>query len=238
MSKADPLVIPLQEWTRGAVDSEQVVSEPGDGLSRSTSTSLNLAAIFAGTGKMSQDGRKSPSPPSVPHTPRPSDRHGTWEHQCECERHCEYEYTVKGSKTRQGDCTRNVQHHGQRRRRVLVVDDDELNRCITADILRDSDPENGWALDVDAAVDGLEALELLHSQQYNCVVTDINMPKLDGRGLAQKVREAALGVPVVGMTGCAAATDIQTSLDSGMVACLPKPVDLHTLIRTVRQVIV
>merc|ERR550537_7644 len=129
-----------------------------------------------------------------------------------------------------------IQRHEQRRKRVLVVDDDELNRCITADILSDLDPEHGLVLDVDTAVDGLEALELLHSQQYDCVVTDIIMPKLDGRGLAQRMQKEQLGVPVVGLTGCASETDVQTSLDSGMVACLPKPVDLRTLIDTVREV--
>lgn len=147
-------------------------------------------------------------------------------------------FSLGETQTRQGDHAQKIQQHDRRRRRVLVVDDDSLNRCITAEILSDSDPEDGWALDVDTAVDGLEALELLHSQQYDCVVTDIIMPKLDGRGLAHKMREEALGVPVVGLTGCAAETDIQASLDSGMVACLPKPVDLHTLIRTVRQAMV
>ena len=135
-----------------------------------------------------------------------------------------------------GDQAQQSQKHDHRRRRVLVVDDDELNRCITADILSDLEPEQGLELDVDTAVDGLDALDLLHSRQYDCVVTDIIMPKLDGRGLAQTMRKEELGIPVVGLTGCASRADIQSSLDSGMVACLPKPVDLNTLISTVRQV--
>merc|ERR1711907_439414 len=134
-----------------------------------------------------------------------------------------------------GDQTQETQQRDQRRKRVLVVDDDELNRCITADILTELDPEQGLVLDVDTAVDGLEALKLLHSRQYDCVVTDIIMPNLDGRGLAQMMRKENLGIPVVGLTGCASEADVQSSLDSGMVACLPKPVDLHTLITTVKE---
>lgn len=98
MSKADPLVIPLQEWSRVDVEASDQAVELGEGRSRSTSTSLHLAAIFGGAGKTSQDGRKSPpSRPPVPQTPQPLDRHGAWEHQYECERHCEYDYTVKSS---------------------------------------------------------------------------------------------------------------------------------------------
>ena len=150
----------------------------------------------------------------------------------------EERFNLGETRTRQSESAQKIQQHDPRRRRLLVVDDDELNRCITADILSGSHPESGWALEVDTAVDGLEALELLHVHQYDCVVTDIIMPRLDGRGLARKIREEELGVPVVGLTGCAAELDIQSSLDSGMVACLPKPVDLRTLIRTVRQAMV
>jgi len=147
----------------------------------------------------------------------------------------EERFNLGESQTAQGNQAQERKRCDQRRGRVLVVDDDELNRCITADILGDLDPEQGLVLDVDTAVDGLEALELLHSQHYDCVVTDIIMPNLDGRGLAQMMRKENLGIPVVGLTGCASEADVQSSLDSGMVACLPKPVDLHTLITTVKE---
>merc|ERR1711907_813437 len=114
------------------------------------------------------------------------------------------------TRTAQGDRVQKNQRCDQRRKRVLVVDDDELNRCITADILGELDPEEGLVLDVDTAVDGLEALEKLHSQHYDCVVTDIIMPNLDGRGLAQRIHKEKLGTPVVGLSGCAAETDVRS----------------------------
>jgi CheY-like chemotaxis protein len=126
----------------------------------------------------------------------------------------------------------------------LVVDDDELNRIITADLLRDSDTDSGthFILEVDTAVDGLDALQKLQSGvHYDCVVTDIIMPRLDGRQLCRQMRDSdeyrVSSVPVVGLTGCASEADIKSSLDSGMVACLPKPVDLRTLTGAVTSAI-
>ena len=85
-TSADPLAIPLQEWARGGVESDEAVGA-GEGRSRSTSTSLHLAAIFAG--KAADD--KLPPPPQL------VDRQGAWEQQYECELHYEYDFTIKGS---------------------------------------------------------------------------------------------------------------------------------------------
>ena len=140
-----------------------------------------------------------------------------------------------------------------RQRRVLVVDDDELNRCITGEMLSvvagtrdgraDTDTLQQFEFVVDTATDGLEALEALRSSQYDAVVTDVIMPNLDGKRLCRCMHESVptqqhmMHIPVVGLTGCASTADMQSCLEAGMVACLGKPVDLYTLTRTVTEAI-
>jgi len=79
-------------------------------------------------------------------------------------------------------------------RRILVVDDDPRACQAVARLLADE----GYEASV--AADGEEASGLLHSLRPDLVVTDLNMPKLDGRGLLQRVRSVLPGTPVLVMS--------------------------------------
>ena len=67
-------------------------------------------------------------------------------------------------------------------KKILVVDDEEVIR----DFYRDSLMMKGYA--VDRAADGLDALGVLWDSVYDLVITDINMPRLDGLGLYESAR--------------------------------------------------
>ena len=60
-------------------------------------------------------------------------------------------------------------------RRFLIVDDDPLVRELFADVLSDLG-------DVDLAADGVEALAWLHRARYDLILSDVEMPRLDGCG--------------------------------------------------------
>lgn len=77
------------------------------------------------------------------------------------------------------------------RRRILVVDDDPRSRDAVASILA----EEGY--DAAVAADGEEASELLSSWCPDLIVTDLDMPRLDGRGLLRRVRQLRPGTPVI-----------------------------------------
>ena len=77
------------------------------------------------------------------------------------------------------------------RRRILVVDDDLSSREAVARILA----EEGY--DAAVAADGEEASGLLASFCPDLVVTDLEMPRLDGRGLLRRVRQLRPGTPVI-----------------------------------------
>ena len=105
---------------------------------------------------------------------------------------------------------------------LLVVDDEPLIRMDLADALR----EAGFL--VHEAGDGLEALETLARQaQIHLVLTDVQMPRLDGFGLARRLRAERPGLPVVLASGFVRADGVPADLaDLGPVLAKPFPLDV------------
>lgn len=79
------------------------------------------------------------------------------------------------------------------------------------------------------ANDGMDALDAMRSHEIDIVLSDVNMPRLDGYGLTQKLRELGHRLPVIGVTANALAEQRQRCLEAGMDNCLSKPVTLETL---------
>jgi CheY-like chemotaxis protein len=78
--------------------------------------------------------------------------------------------------------------------RVLVVDDSPVIRDIIGEVL------TAAGMDVKSATDGRTALELMEGEQFDLVVSDIEMPKMDGLELLQAVRQRSAILPVVMLT--------------------------------------
>ncbi|MCL7700283.1 response regulator, partial [Klebsiella pneumoniae] len=64
------------------------------------------------------------------------------------------------------------------------------------------------------------------------VLSDVNMPNMDGYRLTQRIRQLGLTLPVIGVTANALAEEKQRCLESGMDSCLSKPVTLDVLKQT------
>ncbi len=79
--------------------------------------------------------------------------------------------------------------------RILVVDDDVIIREAVGRLLSRAGHE------VDEAVNGKEAMSALDAHSYQVVVTDINMPEMDGIEVIAALRRARAGIPVVAMSG-------------------------------------
>ena len=77
--------------------------------------------------------------------------------------------------------------------RILVVEDERAMREIIRDYL------TAHGLECDLARDGQEALELLEEQDYDAVVLDVLMPRLDGFGVCRAVRRQS-SVPILFLT--------------------------------------
>ena len=118
-----------------------------------------------------------------------------------------------------------------RQMRVLVVEDETINRQVMSEALADA------GFRVDAAESADEALRLLDADGYQLLVTDIHMPgQIDGIGLAEKAHTSHPQMPIVFVTG---RPDVLTRLKGSGIPgrSLAKPFRLQELVRVVRGLI-
>ncbi|MCC6215407.1 MAG: response regulator [Polyangiaceae bacterium] len=110
--------------------------------------------------------------------------------------------------------------------RVLLADDSDLIHRHTVPILT----EEGY--EVEEAWDGAEALERARASRPDLVLTDVEMPKLDGFGLCRALKEDAAteSIPVVICSSLGEASDLERGFDSGADDYLVKPVVPEELI--------
>jgi DNA-binding response OmpR family regulator len=116
-------------------------------------------------------------------------------------------------------------------RRVLVVDDDPRSRVAVARILADE------GYDATVAADGEEATPLLTEWCPDLVLTDLHMPRVDGRGLLRRVQALRPGTPVIVLSTCGAAEAVQLTSGLGASGFLPKPVQVDDLLVRIRDLI-
>jgi DNA-binding NtrC family response regulator len=115
--------------------------------------------------------------------------------------------------------------------RVLVVDDDAAMRRVCTRILA----HEGWH--VATVGNGREAVAYVESErgQLDCVLSDIQMPELDGFALAAAVHSDDEDLPVLLMTGDPSLDGAVRAIDSGAVSYLTKPFDHEQLAAAVAR---
>ena len=115
--------------------------------------------------------------------------------------------------------------------RILVVEDD----VPLASFLRKGLEAEHYAVDV--APDGEEARWLACACEYDLMVLDLNLPKLDGMGVLRGVRPKRPSLPVLVLTGRSGLEDRIQALDSGADDCLLKPFSFTELSARVRALL-
>jgi two-component system, OmpR family, response regulator len=115
--------------------------------------------------------------------------------------------------------------------RVLVVEDETLLSQQLAVALADS----GYA--VDTAADGERADFLAQTEQYNAVILDLGLPKIDGLTLLRRWREAQLAVPVLVLTARGSWHEKVQGIDSGADDYVAKPFRMEEVLARVRALI-
>lgn len=112
--------------------------------------------------------------------------------------------------------------------RILVVEDArDMNRLIVKSLTK-----AGYS--VDGCLNGEEALEHLAGAEYDAMILDIMMPKLDGYGLLRRLREQGDDTPVLFLTARDAVADRVKGLDLGADDYLVKPFDFDELLARIR----
>lgn len=112
--------------------------------------------------------------------------------------------------------------------RILVVEDEKhLNRIISEAV-----EDEGYS--VDSCYNGVEALEYLECADYDVIILDIMMPKMNGLELVRRLRERGDSTPVLFLTARDAVADRVEGLESGGDYYLTKPFDFQELMAVVR----
>jgi EAL domain-containing protein (putative c-di-GMP-specific phosphodiesterase class I)/CheY-like chemotaxis protein len=109
--------------------------------------------------------------------------------------------------------------------RVLVVDDDPMLRRVCARVLR----SEGWEVVVVDGGNAAIACVCAQSTPFDCVVSDVHMPEVDGFALIAAIRRHDDDLPVLLMTGDPSLDGAVRAIDSGAVSYLSKPFDHETL---------
>jgi EAL domain-containing protein (putative c-di-GMP-specific phosphodiesterase class I)/CheY-like chemotaxis protein len=113
--------------------------------------------------------------------------------------------------------------------RVLIVDDEPDLLELYAHVLGQS------GFETEQAPNGSEALRLVRAGSFDVVLSDINMPGMDGLSLLRLVRETDLDVPILLITGNPAIESAVQAVEYGALRYLIKPVDMMGLVRTVTE---
>jgi DNA-binding NtrC family response regulator len=114
-------------------------------------------------------------------------------------------------------------------KKILVVEDEESVRFILKQMLE----MGGYS--VEAANNGQEALEKLKSGRFDMLVTDINMPIMNGVELFNKTREEFPGMPVIFVTAHGKDKIVIEAMKVGLADYIEKPFKMDYVLKTVQE---
>ena len=111
--------------------------------------------------------------------------------------------------------------------KVLLVEDNEMNRLVALEIL------GSGGFQVECASDGREAVDkaLAPDADYDLILMDVQMPVMDGIAATIRIREVNKEVPILAMTADALESERQRCLEAGMNDHIPKPFEPEELLR-------
>lgn len=116
---------------------------------------------------------------------------------------------------------------------ILLVEDNPVNRELIREVLSATEHR------VVEACDGEEALQKVETESPDLVLLDIQMPKLDGYGVLERLRNNPrhAGLRVVALTAQAMRGDVEKGLAAGFDAYVTKPIDAVALIQKVEALL-
>ena len=123
-------------------------------------------------------------------------------------------------------------------RRILLAEDNELNREIAEELLKDA------GMLVESAADGAICVDMLvkaDEDYYDAVLMDIQMPHMDGLAATKTIRELPdkkkAEIPIIAMTANAFEEDKQSAADAGMDGFAAKPINIEQLFKELKKVL-
>ena len=121
-------------------------------------------------------------------------------------------------------------------KKVLLVEDNELNREIATAIMEEI------GLDVDCVEDGTDAVNIMSSaegRKYDLIFMDIQMPKMDGYTATREIRTVndpkCANIPIIAMTANAFEEDRKKAIKAGMNAHIAKPISADIILENLER---
>ena len=115
--------------------------------------------------------------------------------------------------------------------RILIAEDDNILRNMLIDFLSHFD------FDVTGAEDGLMAWNFWNAEKYDILVTDINMPNMNGIDLLKKIKGVNQKFPIIVVTGVHLESVESNATDYGAEGFLLKPFKMKDLVQTINTVL-
>jgi DNA-binding response OmpR family regulator len=115
--------------------------------------------------------------------------------------------------------------------KILIVEDQNELRTLVKNFLGD------YGYVVDEAEDGEEGYHKINMNSYDCLILDLNLPKLDGMEIAKKVRKEGKNVPIIMLTARSEIYDKIEGFDNGADDYITKPFDMKELLARVEAVL-
>ena len=114
--------------------------------------------------------------------------------------------------------------------RILIVDDDKNIR----DVVREYGEQNSY--DCDEAEDGFEAIDKVRNNSYDCIILDVNMPRLDGFSACREIRKT-VDVPIIILSARSDEYDKLFGFELGADDYVVKPFSPKELMARIRVIL-
>jgi CheY-like chemotaxis protein/HPt (histidine-containing phosphotransfer) domain-containing protein len=124
----------------------------------------------------------------------------------------------------------HVEAHILADKKILLVEDNEMNRVVAETIL------NQYGASISEAVNGVEAVDAIRLNKYDIVLMDIQMPVMDGLEATRVIRnEIRSNIPIIALTANAVKGEMEKCIQAGMNDYLSKPFEEEDLIRLIAK---
>ena len=150
-------------------------------------------------------------------------------------RECLHSVTSAGQKHRPDGLVESAPFHAER---LLLVEDNELNQEIAAEILQEA------GFEVDIAGNGQVAIDKLKASRpgyYQVILMDVQMPVMNGYEATRAIRgledPQLASIPILAMTANAFEEDKQEALRSGMNGHIAKPININNLMNALKNIL-
>ena len=124
-----------------------------------------------------------------------------------------------------------VANNEEKKASILVVEDDKASQSLIKKILEN----RGYEIAI--AQDGIDAITLLSQEHYDIIVSDVNMPNLDGFKLLEIINQKGIEIPVIFLTARTDLDDQMRGIELGAVDYITKPIEKERLLTKIQALI-